>query len=116
MKKRIPPNFKYMATVTPNIPLQTRVARLMACIHAGTRLWPYADDVTVKECIRRGLIKRGRDVRSARWAHNMLIPLVPAPMKEVVVAPRPYAKRNADLDAAGLRRRGKANPVGRLSK
>jgi len=89
----------------PGIQLQDRVHLLMERIHAGGRYWPYNDAATVKECIKRGLVKRGRRMINARWSHNVLIPLVPATPQEAARAPQPYAKRLADLDASGLRRR-----------
>lgn len=105
MSKRIPPKFRGESKIKPGIPLQERVRLLMDRIHAGGKLWPYNDAACVKECIKRGLIKRGRRRLNARWAHNVLVPLVPAPLQEAARMPQPYAKRLAAMDAAGLRRR-----------
>lgn len=104
MLKRIPPK-TYGRQAEPQVPLQERISRLMARIHSGGRLWPYADEATVKECIRRGLIRKGRMQVHSRMARTTLIPLVPAPAPVVERVAQPYAKRNADLDAAGLHRR-----------
>jgi len=68
MKKRIPPKFRVESKIKTSRSLQERVRLLMERIHAGIRLWPYNDAACVKECIKRGLIKRGRRQLSARWA------------------------------------------------
>lgn len=104
MLKRIPPKARGRKA-TPQVPLQERVRLLMERIHAGGRLWPYNDAATVKECIRRGLIRKGRQQTHARMSRNVLIPLAAAPEPVVPRVPKPYAHRVADLDAAGLRRR-----------
>lgn len=106
MKKRIQPKFRgvWNPESSPSIPLQERVKLLMERIHSGGRLWPYNDEACVKECIKLGLIKRGRRRINARWAHNVLVPLV-SPHQEAVKTPQPYAKRHSAMDAAGLRRR-----------
>lgn len=104
MLKRIPPKITGKK-VAPQIPLQERVRLFMERLHAGGPLWPYNDAATIKECIKRGLIRKGRRQIHASWSRNVLIPLVPAPSPEPVRLPQPYAKRIADLDTAGLRRR-----------
>lgn len=105
MKKRLSPKFRGNLRTKPDIPLQDRVRLLMERIHTGGPLWPYNDATTVKERIKRGLVKRGRQRLNARRSHNVLLPLVAAPLPEVARVPHPYDKRLADLDAAGLRRR-----------
>lgn len=104
MLKRIPPKYQG-CKATPQLPLQERVRLLMERLHAGTSLRPYNDDATLKECIRRGLVRKGRQQLHPRWSRNTLVALVPAPVAEPERTPQPYAKRIADLDAAGLRRR-----------
>lgn len=104
MLKRIPPKNKG-TKATPQLPLQERVRLLMERIHAGKPLWPYSDAATIKECISRGLIRKGRRYIHSRWSRNTLVPLVPAQSPEPARSPQPYAKRIADMDAAGLRRR-----------
>ena len=100
MKKRILPKISREKQSSPAIPLHERIIKLIERIHSGASLWPYNDAVTVKECLKRGFIKRGRFGR-----RNIFIPLVAFPTPDQPRVPHPYAKRHADLDAAGLRRR-----------
>jgi hypothetical protein len=104
--KKIPPNFRWK-DIKPILPLQERIRLLMDRIHRGVSYHPYADATTVNECIKRGLIKRGRRHHHATWAHSVLIPLVPAPEQGIPRVPKPFAKRIAAMNEAGLRYRGK---------
>lgn len=104
MLKKIAPKYSGMRP-QPQVPMTERIKRLMERLHAGGPLWPYNDEATVKECIKRGLIRKGRARRHSRWSHNVLVPLVAAPEVVIPRVPQPYARRLADLDAAGLKRR-----------
>ena len=103
MLKRIPPK-KGGAKAAPQVPLQERVRLLMERLHKGLPLRPYADNATLKECVKRGLIRKGRQQIHARWSRSIWIPLAPATELTPERIAQPYAKRIADLDAAGLRR------------
>lgn len=89
----------------PAIPLRERVRLFMERLHQGVPLWPYNDAATISECLERGLIKRGRRRIHARWAVNVLIPFVPAPVHVIERVPQPYAKRIAAMEAATLKHR-----------
>lgn len=104
MLKRIPPRF-HGVKASPQLPLQERIEQLMARLYAGAPLRPYNDPATIKACLKRGLVRRERNRLHVNWARNVLIPLAPPPPSKLEHVPQPYAKRIADLDAAGLRRR-----------
>lgn len=103
MKKKLAPNFRWIQS-SPEIPLTKRMDLLIERIHSGRKLWPYNDAATVKECIKRGLIKRERKKYATHLGRNTLVPLVTPEIVEVRV-PKPFSKRNMAMDEAGLKRR-----------